>query len=214
MIFLCSMTRYPWDENIVEGKRKKTSKQYAWSFLTLLCGTMRWVICDRYQQVRERWPTLVMWVQSCLAVAKPPRPVSITSQECESFSPHLPPPPSSRPGNDPSKAVPKVVPSPITIPLHFLYTFFLAACLFFFLFLSILFVFCNLHVSVSSPSPPPVPVFCTSASGGHCHPAPAAFPSSPRYGHCSQNGQENTNKKHLLKVHSWLPRMRVLNWDV
>lgn len=70
-----------------------------------------------------------------LAVAKSPRSVSITRKECTSLPLQLPPPPSrtippSRPGNDPSKAVLKVVPSLITIPLHF-YILFSVMCLFF-----------------------------------------------------------------------------------
>jgi len=147
---------------------------------------------------------LVMRVQSWLAVAKSPRSVSITRKECTSLPLQLPPPPSrtippSRPGNDPSKAVLKVVPSLITIPLHF-YVLFSVMCLFFScFFLSyscfVMFTFlllliplaysCVLHQRTRRSLP--------SNTSSRFHDGP----SSPRYGHCSRNGQQNTNKKHV-----------------
>ena len=115
----------------------------------------------------------------------------------------LPPPPSrtipsSRPGNDPSKAVLKVVPSPITIPLHFYVLFFprnvfISSCyllsyscfvMFTFLLLLLPLAFsCVLHQRTRRSLPP--------NTGSLFHDGP----SSPRCGHCSRNGQENTNKK-------------------
>lgn len=143
-----------------------------------------------------------------------------------SSSSHLPPPtwrmiPPSRPGNDRIKAVAKVVPSPITIPLYFFYIY-CFCCNVFYFFLSyscfVIFTFLLLLFPLSSP----LHEFCISESGGHCRLSTGSLFTSllfdmdivPKTDRKTQTRNSNKVKRSLLKIWSWLPRMRILNWNV
>lgn len=101
----------------------------------------------------------------------------------------------------------------------FLYILFLLQCVLFF---PILFVFCNLHVSASSF--PPL-LSCSrvlhqriwrSLSPEHWQSSSLLFDMDivPKTDRKTQTRNSNKVKRSLLKIWSWLPRMRILNWNV
>lgn len=207
MIFLYLLTRYPWDESVVEAKkgRKRVLQWQQTICLVISAGSwdMQCVILSASEGAlaylgderpvvpcRSKIPQISQHNKIGMHVSSPA--ASTTSIKNHS---------SKSAGKWPEQGCSQGRTFPDHYTFTFLCTFFFCRKVFFFLvsFFLIRVLWCSRFCFFSFP----LAFSCVlhqrtwrslpSNTSSRFHDGP----SSPWYGHCSRNGQENTNKKHV-----------------